>query len=245
MIGRIVWFAALAAIAVVTAGLQIDRQSRTSPALVSLVPEPLRNVAQARIAQTALRGEDTARALAEARRLVQRRPLPAEHLTLLAASQAKAGRIAEATGTIQIAGQRGWRDPVAQEAVLRLALAAGNRAEAARRYAALFLRSQTPDALLTELGPAVLDGPDDIGRATMAAIVAGGERWHSLFLRRGVRVMSPGAFAAITAESLRKGAAFDCGVLAQSVKALAQREAGAERSVLAAAARRCPALAPL
>jgi hypothetical protein len=59
---------------------------------------------------------------------------------LLAVAQAKAGN-AEAAGlAIQIAGQRGWREPVAQEAVLRLALGAGNKPEAARRYAALFLR---------------------------------------------------------------------------------------------------------
>jgi hypothetical protein len=244
MIGRIAWFTALAAVAVVTAALQVDRQSRASPALAALVPAPLRNVAQARIAQEALRKEDAAQALAEAQRLVRRRPMPAEHLSILAAGQAKAGRIVEAAGTIQVAGQRGWREPIAQEAILRLAIAAGDRAEAARRYAALFLRRETPDALLSELGPAVLDGSDDAGRATMTAIVAGSERWHSLFLQRGVRVMSPGAFAEITARSIGQGAAFECNTLARAIKALAQRDAEAERLLAAAAADRCPNLRP-
>lgn len=42
--------------------------------------------------------------------------------------------------TIQISSQRGWREPVAQVAVLRLALDADDKAEAAHRYAALFLQ---------------------------------------------------------------------------------------------------------
>lgn len=82
---------------------------------------------------------------------MQRRPLPADNLVLLATGQAKEGKPDYAMLTIQIAGQRGWRDPIAQEAVLRLALAARDKPEAARRSVALFLQRQTPDALLEEL----------------------------------------------------------------------------------------------
>lgn len=166
--------------------------------------------------------------------------MPAEYLTLLAVAQAKAGQ-AEAAGlTIQIAGQRGWREPVAQEAVLRLALGAGDKAEAARRYAALFLRSGTPDALLLELGPEVLDEPGGAGQQTMVDIVAGGERWYERFLQRGPQVMPPAAFAAITAESIKRGAAFDCEVLGQSIAAVQQRDAAAGAQLSAAAAGKCP-----
>jgi hypothetical protein len=242
MIGRIVWFTALAAVALLTAALQIDMQSRRSPALADLVPEPLRNVAQVRITQAALDGEDSARALAEAERLVRRRPVPAEYLTLLATGQAKAGEVEKATQTIQIAGQRGWREPLAQEAVLRLALSAGDKPEAARRYAALFLRDQTPDRLLEELGPAVLAEPGGLGQQTLVAIVVGGERWHSLFLRRGARVMPPAAFSAIATDSIAKGTAFDCKALAASIDTLKQRDADAANTLRAAARRRCPDL---
>mgnify|MGYP002654723223 CR=1 FL=1 len=244
MIGRIVWFAALAAIALLTTALQLDMQSKKAPGLAAVVPAPLRNEAQAQIVQIALTGKDAKLAVTEAERLVRRRPLPAESLTLLAVAQAKAGQMDAAGRTIQIAGQRGWRVPVAQEAVLRLALGAGDKPEAARRYAALFLRDQTPDSLLQELAPAVLGEPGGLGQQTLVAIVVGGERWHSTFLRRGVRVMPPAVFSAIAASSLLEGAAFDCGVLGQSIKALKQRDARAGENLAIAASGRCRELAP-
>lgn len=240
MIGRMIWFVALAAVGLVTAGLQLDKQAEVAPALAPMVPGPLRNFAQTRIAAVAADGADPLLAVAEAERLVRRRPVPAEYLSTLAVARAKAGQ-AEAAGiTIQIAGQRGWRAPVAQEAVLRLALSAGDQAEAARRYAALFLRNTTPDALLQELGPEVFGTPDGPGQRTMADIVAGGERWHAHFLQRGPQVIPPAAFVAIATRAMDKGAAFDCDGLAQSISAVEQRQAGAAAPLSAAARKQCP-----
>lgn len=133
--------------------------------------------------------------------------------------------------------QRG--SPVAQEAVLRLALDAGDQPEAARRYAALFLSNTTPDALLVELGPAVLGEAGGAGQRTMADIVAGGERWHERFLQRGPQVMPPAAFAAITARAIEQGAAFDCALLDQSLRSVEQRDAGAAVPLRAAAGKEC------
>lgn len=242
MIARFIWWVGLAAIAVLTTLLQFDIGSRSNDSLASVVPSGLRGYAQAGMVQKALAGDDAALAVTEAKALVRRRPLPAENLTLLATAHAKAGQIDAAGTAIQIAGQRGWRDPAAQEAVLRLALAAGDEAEAARRYASLFLRNRTPDALLLDLGPAVLDDAGGIGQRTLVAIVVGGERWHDQFLRRGQRVMPPAAFSAIAAESLAKGAAFDCNVLGQAVRGLRQRDAAAAETLRSAAAGRCPRL---
>lgn len=245
MIGRIIWFAALAIVAVLVSLLQIDKQSEKSPHLAALVPGPLRNYAQVVVTQVALGGTDAAAGLAEAQRLVRRRPVPAEYLALLAAGQAKAGQTEAALQTIQIAGKRGWREPATQVAVLRIALAAGDEAEAARRYAALFLRAATPDALLAELGPAVLDKPGGTGQQTLVRIVVGGERWHALFLRRGSQVMPPAAFAAITTASMAQGAAFDCGQLAQAIKGLTRRDQAAGAALAEVArARACPQPAP-
>jgi len=242
MIGRTIWFAALAAIAVLTAVLQFDKQAEASPATVRLVPEPLRNYAQSRVTTAAIANGAPQAALAEAERLVRRRPLPAEYLTLLAAAQAKAGQNDKTLATIQLAGRRGWRVPAAQEAMLRLALANGDRPEAARRYAALFLNDATPDALLIELGTAVLGDSDPAARDTILAVVVGGERWHSTFLRRGSRVMPPAAFAAIAEGSIARGVRFDCGVLKPSLDALARRDAAAAESLRAAALKQCPRL---
>lgn len=240
MIGRIVWFAGLAAAALLTAGLQLDMRSRNTATVAPAVPGLLRDHAQVQITRKALAGKDAATALAEAEKLVRRRPLPAENLTLLAAAQAKAGKVESAARTIQVAGQRGWRDPVAQEAMLQLALAAGDRPEAARRYAALFLRGRTPDALLTSLGPAVLDGTDRSGLDTLVAVVVGSERWHPTFLRRGAKVMPPAAFVAIATESIERGVAFDCQELHLSSRVLALRDKPAAAKLRAAAQGRCP-----
>lgn len=245
MIARIIWVACLLAIAAVTTALQIDRQSETTPALAPLVPGPLRNFAQTQVTLAAISAGDSRAALAEAQRLVRRRPVPAEYLTLLAAAQAKAGQTEQATLTIQMAGQRGWREPLAQEAVLRLALAAGDQAEAARRYAALFWRQATPDALLIELGPEVLGDPEGVGRQTLTDIIVGAGRWHFVFLQRGPNVMPPAAFSAIAAGSLLKGAAFDCTALGQSINQLEQRDAiAANQLAVAAGAGGCRELAP-
>lgn len=240
MIARILWFAGIAAAAILTTGLQLDYSSRSAPSLAPMIPEPLRAQAQLRLARDAIAGADEAPALAEAQRLVARRPIPAEHLALLAAAQIKAGQPEAATQTIQIAGQRGWREPTTQEAVLRIALAAGDRSEAARRYIALFLRNQTPDDLLVQMGAEVLGGPDDAGRRAMLAVVVGAERWRTVFLRRGVRVMPPAAFSEVAVASLERGVTFDCPVLAMSLGELGRRDAAAAERLARAAAPSCP-----
>lgn len=244
MIGRIAWFTALVLAALLTAGLQLDLRARSVPGLAPAVPSLLSDQAQMVVTREALAGGDAQQALAEAQTLVTRRPLPAENLILLAAAQAKAGQEEAALRTMQVAGSRGWREPAAQEVMLRLALANADRPEAARRYAALFLRTATPDALLLELGPAVFGEGDAAARDTLVAIVVGGERWHAAFLRRGARVMPPAAFAAIAADSLARGAAFDCGLLGQAIGGLKQRDANAAAALRAAAIKRCPGLAP-
>lgn len=243
MIGRIIWIAALLGLALLTIGLQFDKQSERNPELAPLVPEALRNFAQTKIAARAAAGTDPAAALRETERLIRRRPIPAEYLTLRAVAQGKAGKAEEAGLAIQIAGQRGWRDPIAQEAVLRLALDAGDQAEAARRYAALLLRKGTTDALLLELGPMVLNDAGGVGRKTLVDIVVAGERWHPVFMRRGAVALPPEAFAAVISASIRRGVTFDCTTLGQSVAVLAQRDAVAADAIATAAATSCPKLA--
>ena len=227
MISGIIWRVLLVVIAVVTIGLQFDRQTRRSAAIAENVPELFRSAAQFPVAARALAGDDPAFALAEAERLIERRPLPAEHLRILAQAQFAAGQVEESSLSIQYAAQRGWRDPLAQESMLRLALAAGNAPEAARRYAALFLRRDTEDALLEELGPAVLDEAGGEGRQTLITIVGGGERWHNQFLSRGARVMPSSAFAEIVTATTANGTQFDCRLLEQTERAVRTRDEAA------------------
>ena len=223
MIGGIIWRLALVAVALVTAGVQLDRQSGKTIVFAESVPGPLRSVAQRPVAALALDGENPEYALAEAERLVRRRPLPAEHLRILAQAQFAANDPEASALTIQYAAQRGWREPLAQEAMLRLAIDANDADEAARRYAALFLRRDTADALLEELGPAVLSEPGGEGRKTLAGIVDGGTRWHNQFLQRGSRVMPADAFAEIVATTIEGGTRYDCAPLQQVVATVTQR----------------------
>lgn len=240
MIVRIVWFVSLAAIALLTAGLQFDQRAAESADLAALVPEALRNASQTPIAEAALESKDSARALAEAQRLVQRNPVPAPGLIVLAAAQAEAGQPEQAAKTIQVAARRGWREPLAQAAMLSLALEAGDQPEAARRYAALFRREATPDALLVELGPKVLGEPGGAGRATFAEVIAGAERWHPMFLQRGLRVLPADAFAEIVALADEQGARFDCPALASTAEGLRRVDAAAAARLTPVIARRCP-----
>lgn len=240
MIAGTIWRALLVVIALVTLGLQFDRQTRRSAGIAENVPELFRSAAQFPFAARALAGDDPAFALAEAKRLVERRPLPAEHLRVLAQAQFAAGQIDESALTIQFAAQRGWRDPLAQESMLRLALAAGDTAEAARRYAALFLRRDTEDALLEELGPPIFEESGSDGRETLIAIVSGGDRWHNQFLGRGARVLPPAAFAEITAVSIERGVTFNCAPLALAVTGVVRKDPSLGARLIDAARDKCP-----
>lgn len=224
MITRILWLAALAAVALVTGAVQLDRQARVTPQLSVSVPEPFRAFSQAHIVSAAMRSENRARALEEAQLLVKRRPIPAEHLRVLATAQFGAGEIEAGSRTIQIAAKRGWRDPLAQEAMLRLALAAGDRPEAARRFAALFLNNETDPALLSELAPRVFGGPGEDASDALIQIVAGGERWLGFFLNRGPRVLPPETFLDVVLESRELGAEFKCKGIRRARSILERRD---------------------
>ena len=239
MIARFTWFAALIAVALVTIGVQLDRQSRKHPVVAASVPEIFRSSAQLAIAGYALDGDNPEFALAQAQRLVQRRPMPAEHLRLLAQAQFAAGQAEQSALTIQYAAQRGWRDALAQESMLRLALDAGDADEAARRYAALFLRRDTEDELLLELGAQVLAKSGGEGRQTLIAIVGGGKRWHNHFLRRGTRVIPSDAFAEIVTATAVAGADYDCRVLQQIEPAVISRDPTSGALITAVIEKQC------
>lgn len=230
MIGRVIWFGLLIAVALVTVGAQLDRQARVSAPLATTVPEPFRAFAQARIASNAILGDDPERALAEAERLIERRPVPAQHMRLLANAQFKAEQAEQSAVTVQLAARRGWRDILSQQAMLELALAAGDEAEAARRFAALLLNTRTENEVLAELGARTFANPEGEARTTFTEIVRGGDRWHEFFLRRGAQSIPGEAFATIVIDAAEQGAQFDCQALERTMKLLNNRDAAqAER----------------
>lgn len=192
---RAMWPFVLLCIAAVAAAAQLDRQARREPQFARLVPGPARSFAQRQIAADALAG-DNAQALTEVRLLVRRRPAPAEHLRLLAEAQIAAGQPEAAYRTIQLAARRGWRDRATQEAMLLIALDAGDTAEAARRLAALWVLDPQAERL-PALAGRVLESKE--ARETLAGIAADAPRWRARFLASGGRVIAPDTFADIAA----------------------------------------------
>lgn len=224
MIGRIVWWIVLVLVALGTTGFQLDRQSRVSPELASFVPEPFRAFGQAHIASSALTQRDAEGALDAAKKLVRRRPLPAENLRLLSAAQFKAGLHQQSAVTMQYAARRGWRDPIPQEAMMRFALAAGDEGEATRRFVALMIRPSTSDETLTELGEALFGAKPSEGQRVLTELLAGTEKWNAIFVRRGLNALPTATYVEALIDAEKNGAVFDCGQMRMSLKAIERRD---------------------
>jgi hypothetical protein len=110
---RVVWIAGLTVVAAIMAQLQFDRQALQDLEIGQWVGATFRGNLQVQEVVQALGGDDPAGALGEARQLVRHRPVPAEHLALLAQACFKADEVETAALAVHIAVQRGWRDPIA------------------------------------------------------------------------------------------------------------------------------------
>lgn len=209
---RVAWYGALLALALVTAGANLDRETRRNPAAARLVPAPLRAYAHGPLALIAVQQKDQASALAHARALVRARPVPSENLSLFAQVAFQAGQGADGYGALTVAGQRGWRDPVAQIALALSALEQRQYAVAAQRIDALWAvrgRTAEVDGLTTRL----LTVP--AGRAAFAQRLATAPRWQETFLYTAIAASDPAAFADTLVRAEGLGARIDCRNLGQ------------------------------
>lgn len=225
---RIVWTAFLAVVALLACGAQLDRAARRQPALATLVPAPFRNFAQERMTLATVRSAEPSVALAEARTLVSRSPTPAEHLTLLAIAEERNGNRDRSAQLIQRAAQRGWRDPIAQQAMFDIALGAGDPVEASHRLAALWAL-QEDQAPLKDMGQRLMSQPQ--GRKALADSLVAGGSWTASFLRNAAVDLTPEAVETIDM-ALRGGAKIDCNVAAQLKAAYAKSATKADASLL-------------
>ncbi|OZA63371.1 MAG: hypothetical protein B7X78_05655, partial [Sphingomonadales bacterium 39-62-4] len=121
---RNLWACLMVVFALCAVGAQIDRSVRRQPFLAPLVPPPFRSFAQWQITVTSVRSAPPPAALAEARRLVERSPVPSESFTFLAVALERNGDRKGSGLAIQRAALRGWRDPIAQRAMYDIALTA-------------------------------------------------------------------------------------------------------------------------
>lgn len=207
MIARLAWGGLFALLAVVTVLAQLDRASRFEPGLAPLVPEAFRGFATRHLAAAALLARDAEGAEAQARALVRARPLPAEHLTLLAQSATLAGDETQALAALEEATTRGWRDPLAQQAAAEAALQAGEAGAAAQRIAALLATGALPDQTGAQLARLLAE---PAGRRAFAALLAGPGRWQRNFPAFAAPVTAPADLAETLALAQAAGAGLPC-----------------------------------
>jgi hypothetical protein len=238
---RALWRAAVALVALLTCQLQVDRQSARQPGLARFVAEPFRAEAQVHLATQALDRQATRTALDETRKLLARRPLPAAHLTLMARAHYANGDLEAASRVVQLAALRGWRDPIAQEIRLQLALAAGDEPEAARRFIALMVGPTSDNIMLASFGQQVFGGSDGQAVTAVVDLASNTRRWHGILLRRGSEVIPEEAFAQIIGDTLARGTSFRCAELAVALDILGKKDPPAAKTLQAAVQKACPA----
>ncbi len=238
MIGRLAWWSVLAGLAIVTLFAQLDRAARFSPALAPLVPAAFAGFAAERSAQRAVLAQEPGAALASTKALLAARPVPSEHLSLLAQAQIQAGEEEAAIATLEAATRRGWRDPLAQLAAAQAAIADGAYEAAALRLNALFatgaLRDQSMAALAELLAS---EGGREAFAARLAqASVADGARWPANLLAPAAQSIAPADFAPMLALAREQGAIFDCAALQRIAEAYRAGDHSAEAAMIDPAA---------
>ncbi|MBB3860086.1 hypothetical protein GGQ88_001347 [Novosphingobium hassiacum] len=203
---RALWLCLIAVLAIAASGAELDRASRRIPQLATLVPTPFRSFAQEQLVSSTVRSDSPAMALQDAQLLVRRRPVPSEHLSLLAIAEERVGKSEKSGLLVQAAARRGWRDPIAQQAMFAIAFNAGDAGESARRLAAMWAL-QDNQAPLRDLTAQLLAKPE--GRAALAETLGSGGRWTSSFLAT-VPQSAPVELAQTVALAAAKGIRLDC-----------------------------------
>jgi hypothetical protein len=207
MIARWIWWAALAALAPVVVFAQLDRASAGNPGLAGAVPGPFLSVAQAPVALAALSAAPPAVARTEARRLVRRRPMPAEHLFALALADLRAGNPQPFAAGFRAASVRGWRYLPLQLAAAQAAIANGDADGGAQRIAASWVGGADDAAIgpVVKAQFALPRGPEAFGRVMARSRVSPGE-----LVARLLSMMTAQDVQRVVAAAQAAGATLDC-----------------------------------
>jgi len=219
---RYCWYFGLLVVATIATVVQIDRHALELPALAKWVPSQFRSFALIReAADEAVRG-DPRRAVGDARRLVAKHPIPAEPLTILAIAEHRAGDGVASSAALILAAQRGWREPLAQQSVAIAAMQTGQAEIAADRLSALWKTMKgRPHA--RELSGQLLE--ERAVRKKFASKLANRKEWVEAFLSWASRNLALPIFADIIEEANKKGATFDCAMIARTARAFLEQGA--------------------
>jgi len=202
----LLWRVMLAGVAVVAICAQLDRASTTHPQLAPFVPPPFRSLAQPSMTMLALAQGGAREARAEAVQLVRRRPLPAEHLFVLALSDLRNGDLDGYARAFERSTERGWRATAVQQAAAQASLARGDVKAASNRIAALWAVDASDPAIPRLTRSLLTSGR---GRRAFAARLAGTRIWQNLYLSRALEFTSPAEARVVVDSAVRAGARFD------------------------------------
>jgi hypothetical protein len=204
---RIAWWVVLAVVAAVAVGAETDFASVTRPALSLVVPGPFRSSAQLAQAGMAVAIGSPSEAISEAERLVRRRPLPADHLFLLAMARLRSGDTAGFSRAFRLATTRGWRNEPVQTIAAQSAIQQGDADAAANRIAALWaIGSASPEMrTLTRKLLAMPRGPE-----AFASRVSAGKVWRDHFLGEASALGSPAAIERLADAARAGGRGLSC-----------------------------------
>ncbi|QVM83713.1 hypothetical protein [Novosphingobium decolorationis] len=205
-------------LAIPGAAVQLDLQSARDASLARYVPKFARSTALEVTARDQDAGSDKALAYAESERLLARRPVPAENLSLYGLLAFETGKPKQADAAFALAAQRGWRDTLTQELVINAALQTQDWQVAADRLTALW--SANLDAPnITEVSKAAL-GVGAVQEA-FGARLAHKPRWQSDFLRWAGENLSLESAANTVHAAIVQRAEFKCNELAALARNMA------------------------
>lgn len=208
---RIVWLAGCTALAVLGAGVQLDRATLRNPAIAALVPSPFRSFALSSLSAAAVRRGDAATATVLARTLVARHPVPAESLSRLGVAETANGNQAVALEAFMRASERGWRDAIVQRLVAIAAIDEENWGVAADRLAALWQTEQASSDVL-DMTAALIAAPE--GRKAFLDRIGSFPNIREAFVKWAAGQLQPDAIAGSLKTLKAAGHAADCGSLA-------------------------------
>lgn len=217
-VGRLFAGAALTAltgIAIAGTFVQLDHEAAHRPALAKYVPEAFREEA---LLQLAARDVDAPDGLETAKLLVERRPVPAESLSVLTLAAFHAGDEALAARALGEAATRGWRNPMAQQAMFESGVAVGNWDVALGRLVALW-RAGRRDELLVSYMQRVVDSPE--GRAALLGRFSTDGAWLDEFFVWAPSKLTPRAFTQLVDEASTLGLPVKCEAFRRSAFQLA------------------------
>ncbi len=175
---------AAAGYAGLSAGLALDREAATNPALARLVPEPLRQQVLASQGQALVKAGRPHGLTPLAETLLRRDPLAPQAAGLLGVARLAEGNALGAASAFRTSAKLGWRDASTQVYWLQMAVAAGDMPRASTRFSAIV--RQWPEApAIDQLSIQFESAPR--GQMLIARQIADGAKWARTYAQPQAR----------------------------------------------------------